>query len=200
MSNIVNAVFGAMKKARTRALWQYDYGMVLRMRGAPLPVAYTVHFANQPMSGTAKTRVGGPGGVEIPDEYLLTGAPVYAWVYLHTGEADGETVYMVEIPVNKRPKPTEEPPTPVQQGLIEQAIAALDAGVDRAEDAAQRAEDAADRAEHAGGGGEPTGNYNNLYNKPRIEGVELEGNKRFEDLGLTGISEQDIDDIIFGVI
>jgi IS5 family transposase len=88
----------------------------------------------------------------------------------------------------------------VQQGLIEQAIAALDAGVDRAEDAAQRAEDAADRAEHAGGGGEPTENYNNLYNKPRIEGVELEGNKRFSDLGLESISEQDIDDIIFGGI
>ena len=128
--NIVKASFVFGKTATTRSLRQWDYGQVLQFEGIDLPAAYTVHFANQPMSGTAKTQIGGPDGVDIPDEYLTTGLPVYAWVYLHTGADDGETVYSVTIPVTKRPKPTEEPPTPVQQGAIDTAIAALNDGVE----------------------------------------------------------------------
>lgn len=33
-------------------------------------------------------------------------------VYLHEGEDDGETVYMVTIPVKKRPQPSDDIPTP----------------------------------------------------------------------------------------
>lgn len=136
-NSIVIAVFGSFKKAKTRELYQWDYGISLDFRGLNLPEYFTVHFANQPMSGTAKKQVGqamGESGhyvVTIPDEYLTTGLPVYAWVYLHDTQTDGETVYMVEIPVKKRPQPTEEPPTPVQQGLIEQAIAALNEAVEQ---------------------------------------------------------------------
>lgn len=135
-NSIVCAVFGGFKKARTRALYQWDYGISLDFRGLNLPEYFTVHFANQPMSGTAKKQVGqamGESGhyvVTIPDEYLTTGLPVYAWVYLHEGESDGETVYMVEIPVQKRPQPTEAEPTPVQQDIIEEAIEALNGAVD----------------------------------------------------------------------
>lgn len=136
-NSIVIAVFGSFKKAKTRELYQWDYGISLDFRGLNLPEYFTVHFANQPMSGTAKKQVGqamGESGhyvVTIPDEYLTTGLPVYAWVYLHDTQTDGETVYMVEIPVRKRPQPTEEPPTPVQQGVVEQAIAALNAAVEQ---------------------------------------------------------------------
>lgn len=146
-NSIVCAVFGGFKKAKTRALWQWDYGMTLVFKGLSLPEYYTVHFANQPMSGEAKKQLGGSEGVIIPDEYLTTGLPVYAWVYLHEGESDGETVYMVEIPVQKRPKPTEEEPTPAQQTLIEQAIAALTENVGKSEAAAEAAESAAEEAE-----------------------------------------------------
>ena len=128
--NIVRASFVFGKTAKTRSLHQWDYGQVLQFEGIDLPAAYTVHFANQPMSGNAKTQVGGPDGVDIPDEYLTTGLPVYAWVYLHSGADDGETVYSVTIPVTKRPKPVEEPPTPQQQGAIDTAIAALNEGVE----------------------------------------------------------------------
>lgn len=40
--------------------------------------------------------------------------------------------------------------------------------------------------------------YLDLKDKPRIEGVILEGNKRFVDLGLDEIAPQDIDEIMFG--
>lgn len=128
--NVVKASFVFGRSTKTRGLHQWDYGQVLQFDGLDLPSAYTVHFANQPMSGDAKTQVGGPDGVTIPDEYLTTGLPVYAWVYLHSGADDGETVYSVTIPVTKRPKPVEDEPTPVQQGAIDTAIAALNEGVE----------------------------------------------------------------------
>ena len=135
--NIVKASFVFGRSTKTRGLHQWDYGQVLQFEGLSLPSAYTVHFANQPMSGDAKTQIGGPDGVDIPDEYLITGLPVYAWVFLHAGADDGETVYSVTIPVTKRPKPVEEPPTPVQQGAIDTAIAALNEGVETVQNIAE---------------------------------------------------------------
>ena len=139
-SNIVTARFTYGNSTKTRGLHQWDYGQVLRFEGLALPSAYTVHFANQLLAGNAKTQVGGADGVSIPDEYLTTGLPVYAWVYLHAGESDGETVYSVMIPVTARPRPVEDAPTPVQQGAIDTAIAALNAGVAAAEDAQEAIE------------------------------------------------------------
>lgn len=47
-----------------------------------------------------------------------------------------------------------------------------------------------------------TGNYNLLINRPRINDIELIGNKNSEELGLeptiVDISEQDIDKLIYG--
>lgn len=39
---------------------------------------------------------------------------------------------------------------------------------------------------HGGGGGGGSSNYNNLSNKPQINGVELSGNKTASDLGIGG--------------
>lgn len=145
MSNITSAVFGAFRVATTAPLWQYDYGQILRFRGLDLPEAYEVHFSNSE-SGEAKTMIGGADGVSIPDEYLVSGLPIYAWVFLHTGSNDGETRYMVKIPVNKRPKPSDEEPTPEQQSAITEAIAALNAGIERAEMAADNIDKTIDSA------------------------------------------------------
>lgn len=43
-----------------------------------------------------------------------------------------------------------------------------------------------------------TSNYEDLYNKPKIEGVTLIGDKTYDELGLPGITAQEIDDILFG--
>ena len=145
-TNIVVAAFGSSKVVRTRALYQWDYGQLLQFSGLDLPDAYTVHFSNVGVGGEAKTMVGNADGVDIPDEYLTTGQTVYAWVYLHAGDADGETVYSVIIPVVARPKPTADEPTPVQQGVIDQAIAALNAGVEDVQEAVEGVQDAIDTA------------------------------------------------------
>ena len=134
MTNTVKAIFGAMRTVQTRKLHQWDYGQVLQFVGPELPDTYTVHFANDPVKGEAKTQIGDATGVVIPDEYLTTGATVYAWVYLHTGADDGETVYTAVIPVIPRPRPTEDEPTPEQRGLIDSAIAALNSGVETVQD------------------------------------------------------------------
>ena len=144
--NIVQARFLYGRSTKTRAMWQWDYGIILQFDGLDLPPVYTVHFANQPQSGNALQQVGGIGGVVVPDALLETGLNVYAWVYLHTGEDDGETVYSVMIPVNKRPKPTNETPTPAQQSALDEAIIALNTGVETVEDIAQAIQQTIDTA------------------------------------------------------
>lgn len=45
------------------------------------------------------------------------------------------------------------------------------------------------------GGSGGTSNYEVLSNKPRINDVELRGNKTFDELGMIECSNQDIEDI-----
>lgn len=163
ITNIVNAYFQGEDTTQTRGLYQWDYGQVLRLRGLALPASYEVHFSNVQIGGESVTQIGNADGVNIPDALLTTGRPVFAWVFLHAGENDGETMYAVQIPVTKRPQPSDEQPTPVEQSAIAQAIAALNAAVittgqdvtlalqsaEDAEQAAEDAEQAADRAEQA---------------------------------------------------
>ena len=136
MNNIITAVFGGRREARTAALFQWDYGIILQFIGPALPVAYEVHFSASP-TGEAAVVIGDEDGVAIPDEYLTKAGILFAWVYLHTGDSDGETRYTVTIPVTARAKPTDYEPTPVEQGVIQQAIAALNAGVKTVEDAVE---------------------------------------------------------------
>lgn len=140
--NITTASFGTDRtstetSARTAPLWQYDYGQVLKIDGVELPTAYEVHFSNE-KHGTSVTQIGNGDGVDIPDALLLSGKPVYAWVYLHTGLNDGETEYIITIPVNKRAQPTNATPTPVQQDAITQAIAALQEAVEHCDTITER--------------------------------------------------------------
>ncbi len=194
-TNTVTAAFGASKVVRTRALYQWDYGQVLQFAGLDLPDAYTVHFSNQGVGGEAKTMVGNADGVDIPDEYLTTGQAVYAWVFLHAGEDDGETVYAVVIPVVARPRPTEDEPTPQQQGLIDQAIAALNAGVEAAQEAAESVQDMGVEAETLAAGSDAdvtksvdpeTGAVTLMFGIPRGEQGERGPQGERGETGATG--------------
>lgn len=127
--NVITANFRNGQFVHTDPLWQYDYGQVLRFTGVSLPETFEVHFSNAKEFGQAKTAIGTADGVLIPDEYLISGKPVFAWIFLHVGEDDGETVYMAQIPVRKRSVPSDEPPTPQEQSAITQAIAALNSAV-----------------------------------------------------------------------
>lgn len=160
--NVITAAFGGMREVTTARLWQWDYGQVLKITGLNLPTAFEVHFSNSKERGTSKTQIGQDSQVTIPDEYLTSGAYVYAFIYLHEGETDGETEYRITIPVKERPQPTDVEPTPQEQSEITQAIAALNTAVEKtaadvtsadvsAQAAAQSAESAGQSAEEAAG-------------------------------------------------
>ena len=130
MANIINANFFRSTKCQTCSAYQYDYGQILKTN-LLLPEAYEVQFSNTSSKGTAITQIGNSDGVSIPDQMFLNGSPIYAWIFLHTGEDDGETEYMITIPIEKRAKPTNMKPVPVQQDAITQAIAALNSAVEQ---------------------------------------------------------------------
>lgn len=139
MTNIITACFGGTRFTSTRPAWLIDHGMVLKIAGVELPDVYEVDFSNS-KAETATRVLGGPDGVTIPDQYFMSNAPqIFAWVYLTTGDS-GFTTLQVTIPLSQRPDVSTEPPTPQETDLIEQAIAALNDGVERAETAADDAE------------------------------------------------------------
>lgn len=142
MDNIVKASFGARRETRTRPLYQYDYGCYLQFVGLDLPAAYEVHFSNSEL-GESKTQIGNADGVLIPAEYLKSGESVYAWIFLHVAENDGETRYTAVIPVKRRAKPTDIEPTPEEESTLSQLVTALNNGVNRAEQAASNASSSA---------------------------------------------------------
>lgn len=41
-----------------------------------------------------------------------------------------------------------------------------------------------------------TANYNKLVNKPQIQGIELAGNKTFEELGLSSLSNSELEKLL----
>lgn len=138
MSNIIRAVFCDTTSTSASDLYQYDYGQILKFEGIDLPSTYEVHFCNEGEDETI-TVLGNADGVEIPDQFLTDGAAVRAWVFLHTGNDDGETEYAVRMPVTERPQPSDIQPTPVQHDIITQAIAALNTAVTETSASAQTA-------------------------------------------------------------
>ena len=132
--NIVDVSLIEGKTSYSKAITQGDYGQKLVFHNVQLPPSYEVHFSNDKDFGTAKTQVGNSTGVTIPDEYIKNGKPVYFWVFLHNGLTDGETEYNGIIPVMAKPNVTDEPPTPEQQSVITETIAALNEGIEHVED------------------------------------------------------------------
>ena len=122
--NHILATFHGTRIARTAPSYQFDYGQKLFFPDLDLPHSYEVHFADAE-TGDCTTVLGSSDGVAIPDQFFLSGAPILVWIVLHAGADDGETVYKVTIPIIRRTKPTDDPPTPVEQSAIAQAIAAL---------------------------------------------------------------------------
>lgn len=154
--NVVTATITLYRAVTTHPLYQYDYGQVLMIEGVELPQVYEVHFANQETGGTTITQIGGADGVSIPDELLLSGSDIWAFLFLHEGDDDGETEYKIHIPVKERPQPSDEEPTPVEQSAITQAIAALNDAVESTGADAASAREDADRAESYAVGGTGT--------------------------------------------
>lgn len=109
---------------------QYDYGQALSITGITLPDVFEAHFAGVDGSQTV-TMLGHNGVVEIPDELFQVAKAIVCYIYLHDEATDGRTVYTIKIPVKERPEPSDVEPTPVQQDIITQAIAALNDAVEQ---------------------------------------------------------------------
>ena len=146
--NIITANLSHGKQFVTASRYMEDYGQILKIEGIDLPSVYQVDFSNHLTSGDSVTMLGNADGVAIPTQFFDTGKDVYAFLYM-VGDSWGRTTAVIRIPNKRRPHRTDATPTPEQQSVIDQTIAALNDAVDStAADAEQTASDAA-RAEAA---------------------------------------------------
>lgn len=148
MSNILEVTFeeGQTFATATR-LWRGDYGQILLINGPALPTYYEVHFAST-KADTPQVQVGTPEGVLIPNKFLQTDGYIYAWLFLHEGENDGETKYQIKIPVEDKGIPIDQE-TPEEKTAVQEAIEVLNAESGKAEAASEAAEQHRDDAEDA---------------------------------------------------
>lgn len=116
--------FCGADSARTEPLYRYDYGQGLTFPDLDLPAVYEVHFAIGE-HGESVTALGDETGVSIPDALLAVGEPISAWIFLHDGGDDGETVRRVTIPVLRRARPGMGSVSPEEQNLLSRAVALL---------------------------------------------------------------------------
>lgn len=152
-TKIIKAVFGGGTSTVTNKRTRTDYGQVLEIIGIDLPDTFECIFSNSATSaGVGKKQIGSSQRVLIPDEYLATGQPIYAWILLHDTEDDGRHMYSIRIPVADMPDTSPAEPTPVEQSVISQAITALNSAVTTTTQKAQEATESADRAEQAAEG------------------------------------------------
>lgn len=136
MTNIITANLAKSRFYRASPVYQYNYGMMLKITGMELPTAYEVDFAND-ISGTSITQIGNADGVTIPSQFFTPGQAIYAWLRVHPTQDSGVTTATIVIPISPRATITDDEPTPEEQSAIDQAIAALNDAVDRAEDAVE---------------------------------------------------------------
>lgn len=147
-NRIIKVKYSPDGYTKTNAIYQYNYGQVLQLEGFPegmLPGTFEMHFSVG--NGLAKTQIGTDGAVVVFDECLERYGTIAAWLFLHDTESDGETKYTIEIPVRRRDKTVNAPPTPVQHDVITTTIAALQSGVSAAEAAADSVRNAGATAE-----------------------------------------------------
>lgn len=155
MDNIIDIELTGRSTRREQKLWQYDYGQVLRIAGKEFPKVTEVQFSLQQSGGHTLDRIGTSNNglltVQIPNELLQNkGATsdytIYAFVYL-SGDGFGNTKYMIQLPVESRPEPTDPSEDPsIDPSIFEDAINAVNASAERAEAAEKSAKESADKA------------------------------------------------------
>lgn len=138
--NKIHVAFGALKKVTGPSLeWQYNEKQILVITGLDLPEYYAVDFCNEGDADTI-TMTASASGVEIPDQFLLTGKKLVAYIVVVDGESVN-TIAQITFPVNTRGKRTDISPEQKEQQQIDSLINALNSGVGRAEAAAEAIQD-----------------------------------------------------------
>ena len=156
MDNIIEVQFNEMLQ-RTRSIWQYDYGQVLKILsgGVVLPNFLEVHFSLSEKNKECITRIGttvnGATEVQIPNELLNTENKthdyfIYAFIYVST-EKYGNTKCKIIIPVKSRIKPENPSEEPLPEpNIFHETVEAVNAAADRAKMAEQNAKASATEA------------------------------------------------------
>lgn len=156
MDNIIEVQFNEMLQ-RTRSIWQYDYGQVLKILsdGVVLPNFLEVHFSLSRENEKCITRIGttvnGVTEVQIPNELLNTENKthdyfIYAFIYVST-EKYGNTKCEIIIPVKSRIKPENPSEEPLPEpNIFHETVEAVNAVADRAKMAEQSAKASATEA------------------------------------------------------
>lgn len=156
MDNIIEVQFNEMLQ-RTRSIWQYDYGQVLKILsgGLVLPNFLEVHFSLSEKNKECITRIGktvnGATEVQIPNELLNTENKthdyfIYAFIYVST-EKYGNTKCKIIIPVKSRIKPENPSEEPLPEpNIFHETVEAVNAAADRAKMAEQNAKESATEA------------------------------------------------------
>lgn len=157
--------FGAVRKITGPALqWQYNEKQFLVINGLDLPDFYEVDFCNKGDTETI-TMTNTENGIEIPDQYLLDGRPLIAYIVVVDGESVN-TIGEITFPVNKRAERTDMSPEPAEQQQIDALIDTLNTAVGNAEASAEESEGhALDAEAWAVGerGGEPVEDGDETY-------------------------------------
>ena len=131
--NTVTAVAGDKLYIKTDSVFQYDYGLILKIEGIDLPETYRVHFGNT-NSAAAKVVDGDANGVAIPDEYLRNGEDIHAYLYLQDPDVYGYSVLHIQIPVVDRAAIDREEITPVEHTFVEDALETVAEAVEQTEE------------------------------------------------------------------
>ena len=169
ITKIIKGVVNATKKTVTAPIIKEDYGLYLKIEGLDLPPTYEVDFSNSETGGTSVTMIGNNDGVHIPNQFVKSGQDVFAFLYW-VGEDYGRTVYTFRIPNKLRPDRTNAEPTPEEESLIDQAIAALNDAVEqtaadvvtttaKAAEASDSASTASQKATQAANSAQAAGTY-----------------------------------------
>lgn len=139
--------------AKCGGIYQYDRGQILRIKGLNLPKAVEVQYAYTESGGSTETRVGTTADevtdVYIPNEMLKNNGitrdySIWAFVYVTDGNS-GNTVYKMRLDVTSRPAPGECSEDPDESHILDEAVNAVNAAADRAEQAVADAAEIRDK-------------------------------------------------------
>ena len=139
-THIINVSFGLNHYVKTKTREKHSYGQEIVFSNIKLPEVFEVYFSDSP-TGKSKTVVGQNNKVLIPDEYFLSGKTIYCYLLVHDTSTDGRMKYVVEIPIEQRPEPTDIGLDPVQQDIATEAIAALQEATARVTDMVEQVSD-----------------------------------------------------------
>ena len=136
--NVTTAVFAENCNTATASpsLAQWDTEQVLQISGIDLPDSYKVEFSTV-YTRNAIPEIGDASGVTIPNVLLQRSAPITAYVVLYGENGGRNREYWITIYITPGQPPETITPDPEQADVIDQAIAALNSGVGRAEAAAE---------------------------------------------------------------